>query len=66
MAWIIQAAQCYLGPKDKLVDKPEEAEPFKLKSKAKLHATTWCIFHQWADGSPIRTFIKSAPKKKAK
>jgi hypothetical protein len=65
MAWIIKAAQCYLGSKDKLVDTPEEAYEYHYKREAKDHATTWCIFHQWADGSPIRTSVEPAPKKKA-
>lgn len=61
--WIIKAAQCYLGDKDKLVDTAEEAHQYRYKQAAKDHATTWCIFHTWADGSQIRTSIEPAPKK---
>ncbi len=64
MAWIIKAAACYLGDRDKLVDVPEEAHKFHYKHEAKDHAIVWALFNQWADNSAIDVTVVKAPKKK--
>ena len=61
--WIVKASICYLGDRDKWVDSPEEAHQFKYKKHAKDHATTYCLFHQFADGRDIPMQILPAPKK---
>ena len=64
MSWIIKAAGCYLGNKDKLEDEAKAAHRFHYKQEALDHAVTWSLFNQWADGREVDMKVLPYPPKK--
>ena len=60
--WIVKAAGCYLGDRDKLVDDRKDAHKHKYKQRALDHATTYSLFNQWIDGSPINMSVEKVTK----
>ena len=58
--WVVKAAGCYLGDRDKLEDDKAKAHRHRYKQNALDHSVTWSLFNTWADGKPIKMSVEKA------